>query len=88
MKFRHISSQEALNRFVELHIDRFMEFHARTTCTLHVDRHTGEEYLSIFDPETDQCLTLWYTPALFGSRSLKEAKVAIASILEGGVHGT
>lgn len=87
MKTTSITAEKALDLFVMEHINRFEQIHHRLHCLKQHDPETGDEYVTVYDPETDRCLTLWYSPSWYGMEALREAKAILRTKMEGGVHG-
>lgn len=87
MKTINITAEKALDLFVMEHINRFEQIHHRLQCNKQNDPETGDEYVTVYDPETDRCLTLWYSPTWHGSEVLRDALAILRSKAEGGAHG-
>lgn len=79
MKQISVSPQAALDRIVLGMVQRFENIHFRTEATIHLDENTGDEFVTIHDPVTDCCLTVWLSPAWYGDDVLKLAKSVLES---------
>lgn len=88
MKTTSITAEKALDLFVMEHINRFEQVHFRLRCLKQHDPETGDEWVTVYDPETDSCLTLWFSPAWYGSQALREARAILNDGMRGGPDGS
>ena len=54
----------------------------RTENLLHYDHDSGDEFITIYDPGTDVCITVWRSPARYGKDVLKLARAILDTKLK------
>ena len=72
----------AMNMVVCKWVQQMEDVHFRTEATLHCDSETGDEFITIYDPLTDVCITVWRTPAWFGNDVLELVRTILAPKLK------
>jgi hypothetical protein len=65
-------------------IQEMEDVHFRTQSVIHHDQASGDEFITIHDPVTDTCITVWRTPSWYGEDVLKLAKSILAPQLKTG----
>lgn len=88
MTSKKVEAAYALDRIVMERIQHFEDIHFRTECYEYTDPETGDEFITVYDPQTDQCLTLWYSPSWYGNDFVEMVKAVIAEKVKGGNHAT
>lgn len=74
MNVYKIKTEKALDMLVCEWIQKFSNTHFRCISRLHHDAATGDEFLTVYDPETDRCITVWLSPTRFGNEVLELAR--------------
>ena len=77
-----VTTIDALDRIVMQMVQQFENVHPRIQATCHVDEDCGDEFITLYDPLTDQCLTVWMSQAWYGNKVLGLAKEVMSSNLK------
>ncbi len=80
---KRLDTLKACDKIVCNWVQQFEDVNFRIQATLHVDMDCGDEFITLYDPQTDVCLTVWRTPAWYGNDVLKLARSIIAPQLKG-----
>jgi hypothetical protein len=79
MQVTNAETQGALDTLVTDWIQRFENTHFRCISKFHIDTDSYDQYLTVYDPVTDQCLIVWLSPAMFGNEILEKARSVLKS---------
>ena len=79
MKQTTMEPVDALDCIVNNWIQRFENVHFRVRATHHQDKDTGDEFITVYDPRTDACLTVFLTPSWYGNDVVKLARGILSS---------
>ncbi len=82
MKQSSLNPRTAMDMIVCGWIQQMEDVHFRTNATLHSYADSGDEFITIHDPVTDVCITVWRTPAWYGNDVLKLAQNILAPQLK------
>jgi hypothetical protein len=82
MKHTRLNPRTAMDMVVCGWIQQMEDVHFRTSATLHSDADSGDQFITIHDPVTDVCITVWRTPAWYGNDVLKLAQNILAPQLK------
>ena len=82
MKQIPLTPRTAMDMVVCDWIQRMEDIHFRTEACLHHDEATGEEFITIHDPVTDACITVWRTPDWYGNDVLRLAQSILSPQLK------
>jgi len=81
MKVTKVETDAALDTLVLGWIQCLEDVHFRCISRMHYDETTGDEFLTVYDPVTDRCLTVCQSPSRFGNEVLELARGVLSSKL-------
>lgn len=84
MKVINLKTDSALDHLVTDWIQKMEDVHHRCISTHLIDEKTEDEFIDIYDPQTDRCLTVWSSPARHGNDALKLAHSILKTDLING----
>jgi hypothetical protein len=80
MKVKQLETDVALDILVTNWIQRMENIHPRCISKVLFDEKTGDEFMTVYDPASDECLTVWKSPSRFGNEVLEMARGILSSI--------
>ena len=84
MKLTTMEPRTAMDKVVCEWVQQFEDVHFRTEANYCKDQGTGDEFITVYDPVTDVCITVWRSPAWYGHDVLNLARSILAPQLKTG----
>lgn len=78
MKQKRLAPRTAMDMAVCEWIQQMEDVHFRCKAVHHHDSDSGDEFITIHDPVSDMCLTIWRTPTWYGNDVLRLAQNILA----------
>ena len=77
MKQTTMDPRTALDKIVCHWVQAFEDVNFRIEATHHFDKDSGDEFITVYDPLNDTCLTAWVSKAWYGNDVLNLANTVI-----------
>ena len=74
---KKMNTIKALDKIVCERVQHFENVHTRCKSLIQIDEKTGDEFITVYDPITDQCLTVWSSPNWYGNDVLEVTRTVI-----------